>query len=107
MATRRFAIALLVLLLCVGCSKPNGRPHLLAFTASWCGPCHLDQPKVAALKADGLAVKIVDVDREPEKAKRFHVNTIPQYFLFDGQRHCIYSGGNIESVRKLVDSCGR
>lgn len=59
---------------------------LLDFTATWCGPCQTMKPTIHSLERAGYAVRVVDVDREPELANQFQVSTIPTYVLLvDGQ----------------------
>ena len=44
---------------------------LLDFTASWCGPCRQMLPVVDRLAAEGVPVRKVDIDQEPQLAQRF------------------------------------
>ena len=53
---------------------------LVDFWASWCGPCRMQAPVLEALDAEmGDRVKIckVDVDEEPQLARKFRVLSIP------------------------------
>ena len=53
---------------------------LVDFWATWCGPCRMQAPILEQLDAElGGSVKIgkVDVDEEPELARRFGVMSIP------------------------------
>ena len=52
---------------------------LIDFYATWCGPCRMIAPIVAKI-AEGhpeLSVLRVDVDKVPQAAAKFGVNSIP------------------------------
>ena len=62
---------------------------LVDFWATWCGPCRMQAPILEKLDAElGGSVKVckVDVDEEPDLARRFGVMSIPTLIAFrDGQ----------------------
>ena len=63
----------------------SGRLILVAFGASWCGPCHLMSSGLRAFAAnrrDRLVVAKLDVDDNPATADRFGVETFPVCILF-------------------------
>ena len=66
-----------------------GRTVLVAFGASWCGPCHLMASGLRALASqqrDKLRVAKLDVDDNPDMADRYGVETFPVCILFrDGE----------------------
>jgi len=65
--------------------KYNGdKPAIVDFYATWCGPCRITSPILADLAAEygeDIYVYKIDVDKEPELARMFGVQSIPM-FLF-------------------------
>ena len=58
---------------------------LVDFWATWCGPCQMLAPVLEEIAAEVKVVK-VDVDKEPELAMAFGIESIPTVLAFrDGQ----------------------
>ena len=110
----------------------RGRPVLLTFWASWCGPCRMELPELAKLagelKSEDLALVTVNMDRTPAQGMRFlerygievpvylmsrndltrlGVESLPTNVLIDRQGHPVqiyegYSPAVPEEIRQLV-----
>jgi thioredoxin 1 len=61
------------------------KPALVDFSAEWCGPCKMMAPILKDV-ADGVGDKAtiikVDVDRNPEAANVYRVQSVPTLILF-------------------------
>ena len=66
--------------------SPGGETVLLDFHADWCSPCQQMHPVVDRLAAKGYPVKKINIDQNPDLAKRFGVSSIPCFImLVDGR----------------------
>ena len=67
----------------------TGKPVVIDFWATWCGPCQRMTPLIEALAEDYDGKAIVgkcNVDEEDELAMQFNVRSIPTVvFLKDGE----------------------
>lgn len=67
----------------------SGKPVLVDFWADWCVPCHMVSPIVEEIgreRADQLSVLKLNVDENPETARRLGVMSIPTLIVFrDGE----------------------
>ena len=80
----------------------TGKPVVIDFWATWCGPCQKMGPLIEALAAayDGKAiVGKCNVDEEDELAMQFNVRSIPTVvFIKDGEVRDIQVGLCPQSV---------
>ncbi|MDH4358914.1 MAG: thioredoxin [Candidatus Berkelbacteria bacterium] len=69
--------------------KKSGKPVLVDFFASWCGPCQMMAPIIEELAEeikDKAEIYKVDVDQETELASKFQIISIPTILIFkDGK----------------------
>lgn len=77
---------------------------LLDFTATWCGPCQKMSPLISRLKREGYPIRKVDVDQEPELARRFNVSSIPAFVLVVGGQEVARSVGSTteSNLRRML-----
>ena len=65
----------------------SDKPVLVDFWAEWCGPCRMVSPvldEIAGEHADKLTIVKVNIDENPEIARRYQIMSIPTMSVFQG-----------------------
>lgn len=74
---------------------------LMAFKASWCGPCKMLTPILQELQTEGYDIEMIDVDEQSELADANNVKSIPTLDFFeDGVKYRRVLGYN--DKQKLI-----
>ncbi len=64
----------------------NGKPSIVDFTASWCGPCQRMKPIFYSLTddfKDEYNFISIDIDENPELANKYQVQAVPTFVFLD------------------------
>lgn len=64
----------------------NGKPTVVDFYATWCGPCRMIAPVFQQLRekySERINFVSIDVDADPQIAARYQVEAMPTFLFLD------------------------
>ena len=87
----------------------SGKPVLVDFTATWCGPCKIMTPVLEQLKrnlGERITIIKIDIDKSPQTATAYQVQSVPTLILFrEGIAKWRQSG--VMTAAVLMDALGK
>jgi len=86
----------------------SGKPAVIDFWATWCGPCKVISPifekySESAEFSDGIDFYKVDVDEQEQIAAEVGIRAMPTFMSFkDGQKGKQVVGANPQALQALL-----
>ncbi len=82
---------------------PAGRPAIVHFSATWCGPCASVRRVVDDVCSELLEVAHleIDMDANPAAARQLSVLSLPTTFIFDGSGRQRYRSSGVPKATDL------
>ena len=83
----------------------TGKPTLIDFWATWCGPCRQIAPHVDAIAAENPQYNVVkvDIDQAPATAQAYGVMSVPTLVVLNSDGTPVSQGGAKPKAGILAD----
>ena len=82
----------------------SDKPVLIDFSAEWCGPCKMMPPILQQVKnemGDKVTVIKIDVDKNPQVANAYHVQSVPTLIIFKNSQTIWRQAGVVQAPQLL------
>ena len=76
--------------------------QLWYFSAPWCGPCKMFGPTMDRVEAQGIPVKKVNIDYEPDASTKFGIRSVPNVILVENEQEVSRFVG-AKSEQQVID----
>ncbi len=85
-------------------------PAVVAFTHARCGPCRTQQlPALKRLRvlSPEVRIEVVDVQQDPQRARRYGIWTVPATVVVDSSGHITACNHGVADESRLLRQLGR
>jgi thioredoxin 1 len=76
--------------------------QLWYFSAPWCGPCKMFGPTMDRVASQGIPVKKVNIDYEPDASTKFGIRSVPTVILVENEQEVSRFVG-AKSEQQVID----
>ena len=93
-------LIILALLLAMGCAPAVAATPgtVVAYSATWCGPCQAAKPELAKLRARGITVKVVDCSNQAPA----DIKALPTYRVYSAEGKLLKETNSIISLKLFL-----